>query len=414
MLPRISKQYEDTDKYSYWDLTQPKTARKKKNYEFHNVLGKGSFGTVVRATWSNDRKIGRFSNIREQAVAVKIIRKSDKIIKKSKIKAHRQEILDEIEILQKLNHWNIVKCFDWFESRKNFYVTFELAFGDDLFDRLIKQRPFTERQAISVIRSVLEAVRYLHSKNIVHRDLKPDNIMYRTKSKTSDIVIVDFGFARRMDGLKHHDPAGTRRYLAPEVVKLNKFPKEVEEGCKVDIWAIGVIAYRLLCGEYPFKGRGDQEIIKCIENDEPEFDPKYWNSISIHARHFVLSLLRKRQDRRPTADKALKHDWLTSFNPPADQDLSGLRENFHPRAMWRKTIRAVIEAKRKEELAEAAPRTTMVHGGKNTICGACRKLLRRKPPKESEERAAGNVAAENTRVNPGTARRPRRLKKKRR
>ena len=127
----------------------------------------------------------------------------------------REELLNEIGILQSLDHPNIVKAMETFDFRDRLYLILELCSGGDLYAR----DPYDETQACSIVHSLLDAVAYMHSKGITHRDLKFENVMF--SSPTSSIVkVIDFGLSKKYSQKEHlHDTVGTVYTMAPEVLK---------------------------------------------------------------------------------------------------------------------------------------------------------------------------------------------------
>ncbi|KAJ3342551.1 hypothetical protein HDU93_001938 [Gonapodya sp. JEL0774] len=198
-------------------------------------------------------------------------------------------------------------------------MVFELATGGELFDRILERGSFTEKDAAVIVVTVLSAVAFLHDHDIVHRDLKLQNLMFKDPSADSSLCIVDFGFATRL-------PAGGQEKENPELLKTmlgTLFTRAPEifldkpyKGKPVDMWAVGCIAYTLLCGYSPFHGAMDMaDLLDKVVHCRYTFDPTHWSTVSLSAQQFIRSILRIVPDKRLTAHEALQHEWIQSMVP---------------------------------------------------------------------------------------------------
>mmetsp|Transcript_34563 Transcript_34563/g.83468 ORF Transcript_34563/g.83468 Transcript_34563/m.83468 type:complete len:858 (-) Transcript_34563:103-2676(-) len=212
----------------------------------------------------------------------------------------KKELLNEIDILKTLDHPNIVKAVETYDYKNRMYLVLELCSGGDLYAR----DPYDENQAKAIIRSLLDAIAYLHSKNITHRDLKYENIMFASPT-TNTVKIIDFGLSKKYGNSAElmHETVGTVYTMAPEVIK-----GDYDQQC--DVWSIGIIAFMLLSSSLPFYGKTRAHVVRRILQGKYAFKGRRWKEISPEAKAFIESLLVHDPAARPTAGDALEHEWL--------------------------------------------------------------------------------------------------------
>jgi len=184
------------------------------NYVFGRQIGRGAFSIVHECVHMETN----------QKFAIKSVDK--KII----TPIGWSHLRLEINILFELNHPNVLKMFEFFETESHVHLVLEYLDGGELFDRIVTQGRFEEKDASQIISQILEGVSYVHQNGIAHRDLKPENLLCSSDGKR--IVIADFGLAKifgRGQLLRTH--CGTLSYAAPEVIQGDGVYSE-----SVDMW----------------------------------------------------------------------------------------------------------------------------------------------------------------------------------
>lgn len=296
-----------------------------KKYTSKEILGRGSFAVVKRAT----RKDGK-------EVAVKII-------KKTKLRQEELQIVhDEVKIMNKIRHPNCVLLEEIFETNKKLYLVMELLTGGELFDRIVARGSYSERDASMLIKSVANALMYLHSIGIVHRDLKPENLIYASTAKDSEIKITDFGLAKLKgkgnDGLME-TACGTPGYVAPEVLKKQRYTEAV------DIWSLGVILYILLCGFPPFYHENTAALYRQIKTGDYDFPEPYWKSITDSAKNLIQAMLTVTPGNRISIKGILAHPWISKGRASTallGGDYAKRLAKLQARRILRKSIQMII------------------------------------------------------------------------
>jgi len=258
------------------------------------VIGKGHYGIVREC-------IHIATN---QSFAVKSVDKS---------KIGRLDHLQrEIFLLANVGHDNIMKLVDCYEDAAFVHIITEKYTGGELYDAIIDNTNshgcLSEQKASAVIKSLLEAVAYLHDNGVVHRDIKPENILFESKAEDADVKLIDFGLSRRHQKGESPmtNPVGTAYYMSPELLAK-------QYGSATDLWSVGVVAYVLLCGFPPFNGRSDGEIQESTRRNRLHFRGSGWTNKSDDAMDFVKCLLRKNPRKRFTAREALMHPWISNM-----------------------------------------------------------------------------------------------------
>ncbi|KAH9931600.1 kinase-like domain-containing protein [Fomitopsis serialis] len=282
-----------------------------------------------------------------------------KVINKKLMEGREYMVRNEIAVLKKVSRGNpnIVTLHDYFETSHNLYLCFDLCTGGELFDRICAKGNYYEADAAELVRTIMGAVKYIHGCGIVHRDLKPENLLFRTKDEDADIMIADFGLSRVMEDHLLTEVCGTPGYMAPEIFK------KTGHGKPVDVWAMGVITYFLLCGYTPFDRDTQQQEMEAILAGDYKFEPdEYWQNVSQPARDFVASCLTIDPAARPTAEEALQLPWLAAATPHyvADPEsphggpkdlLPQVKKAFDAKKTFRKAVLSMVAMRRMSTLA---------------------------------------------------------------
>ena len=289
-------------------------------YEIIKELGEGAFGKVVSA---KNKKSGDIRAIKQ--------------LSKKKISPEDLERFKrEVDVLKTIDHPNIIKLYEIYETQNHIYLVMEKCDGGELFDdlmvRLESGHMYTEKEVAIIMRQVMSAIEYCHQKKICHRDLKAENVLFLNKKELDSglkegkkskkmnkideiknpIKVIDFGLSQIIKP-DIQSKVGTAYYFPPEVLDGH-----YTEKC--DVWSAGVLLYILLSAVPPFNGKDDREIYLKIKTKKFTFS-KEFNNASKEVKELIKHMIAPEEERY-TASQVLQDPW---FKKVKDKELKNLK-----------------------------------------------------------------------------------------
>lgn len=258
------------------------------DFEIGRKLGKGKFGRVYCVRHKNTGFV----------CAMKVMEKQE-IMQYNVQKQFRREV----EIQSSLNHQNLTKLYGYFHDEKRVYLLMEYLVNGELYKLLRAKGPLNDIFASHYICQMADALDYMHQRDIIHRDLKPENILI---GFDNTIKLTDFGWSIiNPRGTKRKTLCGTIDYLSPELITS----KEYDD--KVDVWALGVLAFELVANSPPFEEDSKELTYKRIVKGDLRFP----NHVSLDAQDLITKLLRHNSRDRISLREVKQHPWITKNKP---------------------------------------------------------------------------------------------------
>ena len=279
------------------------------NLFLEKLIGKGSFGEVYLTRRKGDNKL----------YATKIYKRD---IFENSIEL-KKYLKSEVLILRKLDHQNIVKLIEVKKTKKHFYLVMEYCNGDDLLKTLEKykkkyKKPFSEEIVQYLMKQIMNAFNYIHSKEIMHRDIKLENILLHFDSEQDKLnlnimkstpKIIDFGFAIILKNSLAESILGNPINMAPLLLKKltsNGKIRKLGYDNKEDIWSIGSICYEMLIGKPAFDAEDLDDLVDKVEKGN--YNVPF--TLSKEVVSFLNGMLQYDPKARLTCQQLIKHRFL--------------------------------------------------------------------------------------------------------
>ncbi|KAM3838469.1 calcium/calmodulin-dependent protein kinase kinase 2-like [Diretmus argenteus] len=302
-------------------------------YKLKDEIGKGSYGVVKLAYNEDDntyyamKVLSKKKLMRQAGFPRRPPPRGAKAIPEGppQLKGPLERVYQEIAILKKLDHPNVVKLVEVLDdpSEDHLYMVFELVKQGPVME-VPTDKPFNEDQARFYFQDLLRGIEFLHYQKIIHRDIKPSNLLV---GEDGHIKIADFGVSNQFEGTDAllTSTVGTPAFLAPET--LSETRKNFS-GKALDVWAMGVTLYCFVFGVCPFM---DERILSLHQKIKtlPVELPQHAD-ISEDLKDLLLKMLDKNPENRITIPQIKVHPWVTRYGaeplPPEDDNCCMLIE----------------------------------------------------------------------------------------
>eukprot|EP00028_Trichosphaerium_sp_Am-I-7-wt_P003350 CAMPEP_0168524416 /NCGR_PEP_ID=MMETSP0405-20121227/10634_1 /TAXON_ID=498012 /ORGANISM="Trichosphaerium sp, Strain Am-I-7 wt" /LENGTH=491 /DNA_ID=CAMNT_0008546613 /DNA_START=20 /DNA_END=1495 /DNA_ORIENTATION=- len=260
------------------------------------VIGKGAFGKVHAVQRRDTKKL----------YAMKCLEKR-KIMNQKMVK----NVLNETYLLTKINYPLIVNLRFALQSPYDLYMVVDLMQGGDVRFHYRHDKKFSKTRTCFYVVQTALSLNYLHENGYMHRDIKPDNLLF---DSDGNCHLTDFNLSVKLapNGIK--GVAGTRPYMAPEVMNRQRYDE------RADWWSLGVLAYELYCGRLPFSGSNFEDLKANVQKTHPS----YPRNIDPNFKAVLVGLLQKNPARRFGFKELKKHacfkhlDWSALENKIAE------------------------------------------------------------------------------------------------
>ena len=282
------------------------------DYKLIKLIGKGTFGEVYLTSNINNSEIYATKRIE---------------INKDQNKTTSKYLLNEIKIMQALNHPNLIKLHNLYRTNNHFYFIMDYCNGGSLSSildvyKLRFGKPFSQEIIQHFMKQIVDGLKYIHSKNIIHRDIKLDNILLNFDNiedknnlnlLSAKIKIIDFGLATILskNGMAK-TYAGTPLNMDPNILKkydkAGGYEKLQGYNQKADIWSLGTICFEMLTGEVLFKGENIKDLVE--QEDQGDYSIPINFEISKEIISFLKSMLQYNGENRLSAEELSKHEFL--------------------------------------------------------------------------------------------------------